>query len=388
MRFLIHIPQLIYGGAEKVLVDFANYLVKKGHEVEILETYDRGLLKPQFDKRVRFNVICSKEYTKKYYASLVDITTDKSLIGKIVKIGKLAFSKIVGYRRFAERLTAGYYKNKYYDVAINYLELENPKFILNNINANKYFQWIHIDAERLAPGELDKYAKVYEKMDGVVCVSETAKQALIKLYPSLKDKAHVIYNFFNTDLIKKKSDDCVKLDNSTFSILSIGRMVEQKGYLRAMDVINRLAREGYKFKWTIIGDGGDKQEIENKIRIYGIEDKVELLGLKDNPYPYIKTCDLFFLPSLYEGFPTVTIEAKVLNKPVLATEVSGIHEQIEDGKNGIIVENSEIGIYQGLKKFLDEPMLLKKLSDNSGMQKVLDNDMKYEKFMGFYKNRI
>ena len=251
-----------------------------------------------------------------------------------------------------------------------------------------YFQWIHIDAERLAPGELDKYAKVYEKMDGVVCVSETAKQALIKLYPSLKDKAHVIYNFFNTDLIKKKSDDCVKLDNSTFSILSIGRMVEQKGYLRAMDVINRLAREGYKFKWTIIGDGGDKQEIENKIRIYGIEDKVELLGLKDNPYPYIKTCDLFFLPSLYEGFPTVTIEAKVLNKPVLATEVSGIHEQIEDGKNGIIVENSEIGIYQGLKKFLDEPMLLKKLSDNSGMQKVLDNDMKYEKFMGFYKNRI
>ena len=388
MRFLIHIPQLIYGGAEKVLVDFANYLVKKGHEVEILETYDRGLLKPQFDKRVRFNVICSKEYTKKYYASLVDITTDKSLIGKIVKIGKLAFSKIVGYRRFAERLTAGYYKNKYYDVAINYLELENPKFILNNINANKYFQWIHIDAERLAPGEHDKYAKVYEKMDGVVCVSETAKQALIKLYPSLKDKAHVIYNFFNTDLIKKKSDDCVKLDNSTFSILSIGRMVEQKGYLRAMDVINRLAREGYKFKWTIIGDGGDKQEIENKIRIYGIEDKVELLGLKDNPYPYIKTCDLFFLPSLYEGFPTVTIEAKVLNKPVLATEVSGIHEQIEDGKNGIIVENSEIGIYQGLKKFLDEPMLLKKLSDNSGMQKVLDNDMKYEKFMGFYKNRI
>jgi len=57
MRFLIHIPQLIFGGAEKVLVSFANDLVSRGHEVEILETYEKGFLKPQFDSRVAFDSI-------------------------------------------------------------------------------------------------------------------------------------------------------------------------------------------------------------------------------------------------------------------------------------------------------------------------------------------
>ncbi|MBQ7573010.1 MAG: glycosyltransferase [Clostridia bacterium] len=385
MRFLIHIPQLIYGGAEKVLVDFANYLVKKGHEVEILETYDCGLLKPQFDKRVRFNVICSKEYTKKYYASLADIKADRRLTGKIVKAGKLVFSKIVGYRRFAERLSAKYYKNKRYDVAINYLEIENPKFILSNINANKYFQWIHTDVKKLTLGELDMFVAMYEKMDYIICVSETAYESMCELYPSLISKTHVIYNFFDIDAIKRKAEEKNDFKTDGFTIVSIGRMVELKGYSRAIDVLKRLNAEGYGFAWYIIGDGGERTIIEEKIKAYGLENQIKLLGLKDNPYPYIKACNLFFLPSLYEGFPTVTIEAKVLNKPVLATEVSGIREQIENGKTGIIVENSKEGIYQGLKKLLDEPMLLKKLSDNSGMQKVLDNDMKYEQFMNLMR---
>lgn len=79
MKFLIQIPQLIFAGAEKVLVSFANDLVSRGHEVEILESYDRGYLKPQFDSRVTFHCICSNEYTKKYYASLEDIHEEKKL---------------------------------------------------------------------------------------------------------------------------------------------------------------------------------------------------------------------------------------------------------------------------------------------------------------------
>ena len=79
MKFLIQIPQLIYGGAEKVLVNFANDLIVRGHEVEILESYEKGFLKPQFDSRVTFNAICSKEYTKRYYASLEEIKKEKNI---------------------------------------------------------------------------------------------------------------------------------------------------------------------------------------------------------------------------------------------------------------------------------------------------------------------
>ena len=95
MKFLIQIPQLIFAGAEKVLVSFANELVARGHEVEILESYEKGDLKPQFDSRVTFHCICSNEYTRKYYASLTEVCEEKRFIKKIEKCSKLIFSKIV-----------------------------------------------------------------------------------------------------------------------------------------------------------------------------------------------------------------------------------------------------------------------------------------------------
>ena len=88
MKFLIQIPQLIYGGAEKVLVNFANYLVDKGHTVEILEIYDRGYLKPQFDNRVKFDVICSNDFTKKNYVSFDEIKSEHNVIKLLIKIIK------------------------------------------------------------------------------------------------------------------------------------------------------------------------------------------------------------------------------------------------------------------------------------------------------------
>ena len=385
MKILIHIPQLIYGGAEKVLVDFANFLVQKGHDVEILETYEKGFLKPHFDGRVKFNAICSKEYTKKYYASPSDIRQEKNFSKKFLLLTKFAFSKLVGYRRFAERLAANYYKERKYDVAINYLEIESPNFILNIINAKKYIQWIHIDVKKLDENEINPFIKAYNRMDAIICVSQTAREAFCDLYPNMSKKTYVIYNFFNVSAILKSAQDKNIVYSAENNILSIGRMTEQKAYLRSIEVVNRLVKEGYSFKWRIMGEGADREDIEAKISEYDLDGYIELLGIKDNPYPYIRGCDLFFLPSLYEGFPTVTIEAKILNKPVLATDVSGIREQIEDGKQGLIVENSEEGIYKGLKKILDNPSMLVDLSRNDGMEKVLNNEIKYSDFMEIVK---
>ena len=132
MRFLIYIPQLIFGGAEKVLVSFANDLVSRGHSVEILELYEKGYLKPQFDPRVTFDAICSEVYTEKYYASPAQIRKRPWLIGKWL------FSKAVGYRRFAEKLAAKRYARRQFDVAVNYLEIESPAFLLEHIQAKKY----------------------------------------------------------------------------------------------------------------------------------------------------------------------------------------------------------------------------------------------------------
>lgn len=385
MKFLIQIPQLIYAGAEKVLVHFANDLVAHGHEVEVLESYDRGYLKPQFDPRVTFHCICSKEYTEKYYASLQDIFQENKLTEKAKKIGKLAFSKVVGYRKFAEKLAAKYYADKTYDVAINYLEIESPEFLLNHIHANKYIQWYHTDVANVEdPEATDAMISDYERMDAIICVAESAKKSFVERYPQLSEKTHVIYNFFDTDAIISKGKEPFYYRSAvenTQILLSVGRMTPPKKYKRFLHVLARLRDEQYRFQWYVVGDGAEKSAIENEIESLHLENIVFLEGLTDNPYKYMSHCDIFVLPSGWEGFPTVTIEAKIMGCPVLATDVSGIREQLIHGETGWIVENSEEGIYEGLKFLLDNPKMRESLRDKSDIDRLCNNEEKYRRIM-------
>ena len=386
MKFLIYIPQLIFGGAEKVLVSFANDLVSRGHEVEVIELYEKGLLKPQFDRRVTFGAICSNEYTRKYYTSLAQIKAAPSLGEKLVGCGKLAFSKIVGYRKFAEKLAAKRYADKHYDVAINYLETEPPTFLLKHIKADKYIQWYHIDVANMAhPEETDRQIPEYERMDAIICVAESARVNFASRYPQLAQKTHVIYNFFDTDAIVARGSEPFSYNEERITMLSVGRMTEQKKYLRFLDVLARLKNDGYSFAWHVWGTGAEQDAILQKIDALGLANCVYLDGVTENPYKYMKNCDLFVLPSGWEGFPTVTVEAKILGRPVLATDVSGIREQLIHGETGWIVENSEDGIYEGLKQMLENPALRERLRSNAGMDQICSNDEKYRKVMAIIK---
>lgn len=384
MKFLIQIPQLIFGGAEKVLVSFANDLVSRGHEVEILEIYEKGLLKPQFDSRVTFHAICSKEYTQKYYASIKEIKNSVSIVQAISRCYKLLFSKIVGYRRFAEYLAKKHYKNKNYDVAINYLEIESPLFLHSSIKANKYIQWYHTDVANLdKPEDTDKMIPEFSKMDAIVCVANSARESFITRYPQLKDKTHVIYNYFDVDEIIRKGNEPFQYHSEAPMLLSVGRMTDQKKYLRFLDIIHRLKVEGYKFQWHVLGTGYQLEEIKEKIKRLELEDYVFLHGVTDNPYKYMKNCDLFVLPSGCEGFPTVTVEAKILGCAVLATDVSGIREQLVHGESGWIVENSEEAIADGLKLYFDKGFFHMKAIGS--LTDILSNDSKYKKLFKLIK---
>ena len=375
MKFLIYIPQLIFGGAEKVLVSFANDLVSRGHEVQILELYEKGLLKPQFDSRVTFDAICSKEYTRKYYASLAQVKKNPLLAGKLI------FSKLVGYRRFAEKLAAKRYADREYDAAINYLEIESPEFLLNHVKAKRYIQWYHTDIGNTDdPENSDAMLAAWERMDSIVCVSQMSVTHFKERYPSLKEKTYLIYNFFDQNTILEKAEEPYCFPGMRPALLSVGRLTEPKQYPRFLNVLARLRNEGYEFSWHVLGEGIQRQEIEEKIRNLRLEERVYLHGLTDNPYKYMANCDLFVLPSGWEGFPTVTVEAKVLNCPVLATDVAGIREQLRHGETGWIVENNEDVIYEGLKHLLQNPELFKKLRSSDDMEAVCKNEEKYEKF--------
>lgn len=376
MKFLIYIPQLIFGGAEKVLVSVANDLVRRGHQVEVLELYEKGLLRPQFDSRVTFDAICSKAYTEKYYASLQQVKEKPWLVGK------LAFSKVVGYRRYAEKLAAKRYAGRHFDVAINYLEIESPVFLLEHVQADRYLQWYHTDvANTEDPQNSDAMLPLWERMDAVICVSKVSKEHFVERYPSLAGKTHLIYNFFDSDAILQKGEEPFDYPGQRPILLSVGRLTEPKQYGRFLDVLSQLRGQGYAFSWHVLGEGGQRDALEEKRRALGLEDCVFFHGLTDNPYKYMKNCDLFVLPSGWEGFPTVTVEAKVLGCPVLATDVAGVREQMTHGETGWIVENDAQAICEGLRRLLDDPTLREKLRSSAGMSVVCSNEEKYQQLM-------
>ena len=218
-------------------------------------------------------------------------------------------------------------------------------------------------------------------MNAIFCVADSARKSFITMYPMLESKTYTMYNFFDADTVREKSSVAFVFSSMRPVLLSVGRMTPQKKYLRFLGVLAQLRDEGYAFSWHVLGTGIELDAIKERISEYKLDDRVFLDGLTDNPYMYMAACDLFVLPSGWEGFPTVTVEAKLIGKPVLATDVSGIREQITDGVSGLIVENSENGIYRGLKHLLDNPNYCRMLSQNAGINRITDNEEKYCAFM-------
>jgi glycosyltransferase involved in cell wall biosynthesis len=135
----------------------------------------------------------------------------------------------------------------------------------------------------------------------------------------------------------------------------VGTVFPQKGFDRLLKVHKRLLDEGFKHKVLIVGDGYDFENIKNLRTQLGIDKTATMLGFTDNPYPYFKNAGFYILSSRYEGFPTVLFEAITLKKNIIATDVSGVTEMLENGKLGLVIENSEDGIYQGMKQALTNP---------------------------------
>lgn len=125
----------------------------------------------------------------------------------------------------------------------------------------------------------------------------------------------------------------------------------------------RLLEEGFSHKVKIVGDGYDFENIKNLKTELGVDETAEMLGFTDNPYPHFKTADFYILSSRYEGYPTVLFEAITLKKNIIATDVSGVREMLCDGDLGLIVENSEEGIYEGMKKALTEPQFFEQYQE-------------------------
>lgn len=147
-------------------------------------------------------------------------------------------------------------------------------------------------------------------------------------------------------------------------MVTVGRFVPQKAYDRLLRVIKRLYEDGYSIELWILGDGEQRPILEEYINTHSLNKIIILWGFQKNPYPYLKHSDIFVCSSISEGYSTAVTEALILELPVITTACSGMDELLIDGKCGLITENSENGLYSGIKHVLDNPSLLTSYKQN------------------------
>lgn len=268
--------------------------------------------------------------------------------------------------------------DKEYDLAINFL---NPAEILvEKVNAKKKIAWIHTDYTKIVPDkELD--LKVYSNVDYIANVSKTCEEQFLSIYNQLEDKCIVVENILSENFIKEQSQEKIMdkqfndVDEETIKILSIGRYDGAKNFDNVPEICSNILKNGYKVKWYIIGFGTDENLIKEKIKEFNMQDNIILLGKKENPYPYIKGCDIYVQPSRYEGKSVAVREAQILNKPVVITNFETSKSQLIDGFDGIIVPMDNEGCAEGIYNLIKDKELQQRLIENT---KITDYTNKQE----------
>ena len=253
--------------------------------------------------------------------------------------------------------------NKTYDLAISFL---TPHYFLRErAKARKYAAWIHTDYTALS---FDRRAELemWSGYDTICGVSEQVSRGFQTSFPELAGKVRTIENILSKGLIDAQARETqteMKSDGAV-SLLSVGRFCDAKNFDNVPDICRRLVGDGLDVKWYLIGYGGDEPLIRQKIAEAGMQDRVIILGKKDNPYPYMRDCDLYVQPSRYEGKAVTVREAQLLGKPVVITDYATSASQLEDGVDGVIVPMDNAGCAAGIAALLRNPARMRQLSEN------------------------
>lgn len=338
-KVLFFIPNLCHGGAEKVLVNLVNNIDKSKFDVTLQTIFDVGVNKQYLHSDVNY------------------IGGYKKMIRGNKYIMKL-FSPEVLYNHFI--------KDKY-DIIISYLEGPTARIVSGCSDVTtKLISWIHIEQHTLERASssfrnIKEATRAYSRFDRTICVSENVKEDFLSIF-NLVNPVDVLYNTNESERIielSNESIDDLEYDKDTFNLISVAKIVPTKGYDRLIRIHKKLLYDGIRNHVYILGIGEEQEKYEKYLKENGLENTFTFLGFRNNPYKYVKNADLYVCSSRREGFSTAVTEALIVGTPVVSTNCSGAYELL--GKNneyGVVTENNEDALYEGIKNVLINPNLL------------------------------
>lgn len=347
-KILFLIYNLHHGGAEKVLVNLVNNMDPEKFDIHVTALFGGGVNERFLRPHVRF----------------------RSIFPRSIPGG----SRVM--KLFSPKLLHRLFVKEHYDIEVAYLEGPASRVISGCTEpSTKTVCWIHCtmkSEEEFAVGfrSAEEAKRCFSSFDRGVFVSKGVMDAFREYCPM--KQMQVLYNTNETAQMSEKAREAVP--ENTFSadclnLIGMGKLEQVKGFDRLLRIHGRLRREGYPVHTYLLGEGSLESELKKLARDEGAADSVIFLGYQTNPYKYVSKCDLFICSSHSEGFSTAATEALIVGTPVVTTRVSGMEEMLgADNEWGIVTDNDEQALYEGIKKLLDNPQLLKHYKNQAALR--------------------
>lgn len=395
-KILFVIGALGSGGAEKSLINLLTMMADKEFEIDLLLFRKTGdfiedipshvnILKPIKEISFLSSGMNSINLLNNFSFKGSTLRAINILLNAVKKPNSYYKSNQILWKRVWNRSVPQL--SKEYDIAVAYMHSIPSYYVMDKVKSARKILWIHSDYSKLDADSQFDYV-YFSKADTIITISELCRKSLCEAFPHLVHKFKVLHNINSPQVIHSLSNQFIpseyaKLKKNQVPIfLSIGRLSETKGFDLAINAALILKQKNIKFCWFIIGEGSERERLTRLINKNSLQEYVLLLGLRKNPYPYIKQANIVIQTSRYEGKSIVLDEAKILCKPIVSTNYVSVYDQIQDGETGMIVEMSDKSIAAGIEMLLHEVDLQDFLSRNltemdNGTEKELVKYMNY-----------
>lgn len=330
------------GGAENVLVNLLNNIDPQEYDVTLLLLFKHGVKLESLAPHIK----------------LIYVLDCKPFQGISIVL-----------KLFSPRLLHNLFVKDTYDIEIAYLEGIPTRIVSGCNNSDtKTFAWVHtafVDKRKLLHSYRleSEMRQCYDKLNKVAFVSKTALVNFRNLTHWKKDNLHVVNNVLEVDkIISLSKAEAPTFRNDCVNFCSVGRLFYIKAYDRLIRVLGCLYNEGIRnWHFYLLGQGEEQENIERLVYEFNLAENVTLVGYDSNPHRYVSKMDFFVCSSLTEGYSTAVTESVILHTPVITTDCSGMREIFGDSGCGMIVENSEEGLLNGMRRMLTEPELVQQM---------------------------
>jgi len=334
-RITFYCDSMDIGGTEKATLDLVNNLSEEKYDIRIVQLTPGGIYHKKLKKHIKTRSIVpiSPKTSFTYYWRF------RNLFHKLPV--DLMHRIFIGNKQDIE-IACGY---------------GYPTVIVSKAPNAKKIAWIHMDVSldrnKVAEMSYEEGREYFKDIDEFVCVSYDCAKKFNEKF-GFEDKTKVCYNILPVDEIieKAKEEPSEVFDKEYINIVSVGRLTWQKGFDVLINVISKLINEGAKIKLYIVGKGEDYNSLNELIKNNNMSENIKLLGYVENPYALMNNADLYVCSSRHESFSLTVAESLILGTPVVSTRCTGPIELLDGGIYGLLVDNNEESLYEGVKRLV------------------------------------